>query len=256
MSAMAGSPLLETWQRYWQTRGHEERNALVLHYLPLVRGIAAHLGATLPANVDVEDLASFGLFGLIDAIGRFDPTRGVRFKTFATRRIQGSIIDELRALDWVPRRVRARVKDMSRAQADLEARFGRNASDVEVAEELGVDVDVVWTLRSQIAQGIVGSLGLLDAEAADGVYEAHLPDAGANPEDQVLYESEVAELLADAVMRLPERQRAVLVLYLLEELTLAEIGVVLGLTLTRVCQLQSKLLQQLRAALGYGRVSA
>ncbi len=208
------------------------------------------MGTGLPGHVDVADLVQSGIFGLVDAIEKFEPERGLRFETYAMQRIRGAILDELRAQDWVPRSVRSRAKEVERALERLEGRLQRTATDIEVAGELGM---TLAELREVYAQLQLTSVIALDELIAVGRSESSLaetlPDERVSDPSTVLDRTESRRLLADAVARLTERDRIIVTLYYFENLTLAEIGRVLGVTESRVCQLHTRAVLRLRARL-------
>lgn len=245
---------LTLWRRYQDGHTLAARNDLVVRYAPLVRAVASRVFAGLPNTVERDDLISFGTFGLIDAITKFDLSRKIKFETYATVRIKGSIIDELRSQDWVPRSVRSKAKSIDSAMEDLSIKFGRVPEDAELATFLGLTVADVWVLQSE---GHVKQIGALDEHQGDDDRPSvsdSLFDIGSNPEDIYLV-GEVDELLVAAVDSMGDRAKTILVLYYLEEMTLAQIGDCLGVTESRVCQLQGKLLQSLRGALVDGAVA-
>src|SRR6187200_3005064 len=203
MSTISGGDTQALWQDYRATRDQAVRDRLILTYAPLVKFVAGRLGSSLPSHVDEQDLVSYGLLGLIGAIERFDPDREIKFETYAIARIKGAIIDELRSLDWVPRSVRARAREIERAIVELERSLMRAPTD---------------------------------------------DPAGADPEFS-LEQTELNEALAEAIARLPEREKLVVTLYYYEELTLREIGEVLGVTESRVSQLHTKAILRLKAHL-------
>jgi RNA polymerase sigma factor FliA len=234
----------ELWAAYLAERTRALRDRLVVHYTPLLRAVAHRLGSALPSYVEVADLVQCGVFGLIDAVERFDPERSPRFESYAVSRIRGAIIDELRAQDWVPRTVRGRVRELERAQERLESRLQRAATDAELAEELGLPVQEVRAFGRQVQ--------LISVEALDensgGVSEL-LADDGAPDPMAVVQAAETLRQLAFAVAQLEERDRDVVRLYYLENRTLAEIGRLLGVTESRVCQLHTRLVGRLRGRL-------
>ena len=234
----------ELWAAYLAERTRALRDRLVVHYTPLLRAVAQRLGSALPSYVEVADLVQCGVFGLIDAVERFDPERSPRFESYAVPRIRGAILDELRAQDWVPRTVRGRVRELERAQERLEARLQRAATDVELAEEIGLPVQEVRSLGRQ--QQMI-SVEALD-ENSGGVSEV-LADDGAPDPVAVVQATETLRQLAAAVEQLGERDRTVVRLYYLENRTLAEIGRLLGVTESRVCQLHTRLVGRLRGRL-------
>ncbi len=238
------------WGAYFRGRERAMRDELILHYSPLVKYVAGRMAAGLPGSIEQADLVSYGMFGLIDAIDRFEPDRGLKFETFGIPRIRGAILDELRALDWVPRGVRAKARAVETAFAKLEGTLLRSPTDAELAAELEIsDADL---------QAIFAELSLTGMVALDDLLSHAGAERDAGP-DSVLDRSsapvvafelqEMRQLLTDAIRRLPERERSVLLLYYYEGLTLAEVGQVLGVTESRVCQIHTKAVLHLRARL-------
>ena len=241
------------WQEYRRNRDEKLRDRLILTYAPLVKYVAGRLGSGLPAHVEEGDLVSYGLLGLIGAIERYDPDRDVKFETYAIARIKGSIIDELRALDWVPRSVRARARDIERAVAELESKLGRAPNDDEIAAKLGLTEDELEDSLTEISRSSIAALDELWTVSAGGDQIALIDtiEDTAGPEPQsALAQTELREAMADAIARLPEREKLVVTLYYYEELTLREIGEVLGVTESRVSQLHTKAILRLKARLG------
>jgi RNA polymerase sigma factor for flagellar operon FliA len=224
----------------------------VLAYSPLVKYVAGRIGSGLPAHVQEADLISYGLDGLISAIERFDPGRQVKFETYAITRIRGAIIDELRALDWVPRSVRARAREFERVNAKLEARLRRAPTDDEMAGELHITVPELQDSLLQISNSTMVALDELwtGSDSGDQVslLEA-LPDESAPDPQALLDRVALRERIADALGALPERERMVIALYYYENLTLREIGEVLGVTESRVSQMHTKAVLRLRSKL-------
>lgn len=247
--------LAATWLNFKTYGDLESRNALTLHYQPLVRTVSSKIASRLPKMVDREDLASYGLFGLLDAIEKYDLNRNVKFETYAATRITGSIFDEIRGLDWVPRTVRAKARDVERAQVELHVSLGRPPADQEVATHLGITLVELWAVQTKTEAGVVDTY---DADSSDGIWDVlqmRTPVEADTPE--TLFDTtEVSALLAEAIDLLPQRFKTILTLYYLQGMTLAEIGEVLGVTESRVCQLQSKLLQTLHASLSQGLSAA
>jgi RNA polymerase sigma factor FliA len=241
------------WRQYKTTGDQALRDRLILTYAPLVKYVAGRLGSGLPAHVDEGDLVSYGLLGLIGAIERYDPDRDVKFETYAIARIKGSIIDELRAMDWVPRSVRSRAREIERAIADLEAKLGRAPTDEEIAGKLGLSQEELDDSLSEISRSSIAALDELwtvQGSSGDQVALIDTIEDTQGPEPQsALDQSEVKEMIADAISRLPEREKLVITLYYYEELTLREIGEVLGVTESRVSQLHTKAILRLKARL-------
>jgi RNA polymerase sigma factor FliA len=244
--------LRELWRRYKMEGDESARERLVVAYSPLVKFIAGRMASGLPAHVEEADLISYGLLGLIGAIERFDLEREIKFETFAVARIKGSIIDELRSLDWVPRSVRARARAIEEAHAALEAKVGRAPTDEEMAQRLEMSVDEFRDALLEIANSSVLALDDLwtfaDPEGGSqvSVLDTIQDPSAADPEAEA-QTSELKDRLADAIESLPERERLVIALYYYENLTLREIGDVLGVTESRVSQLHTKAVIALRS---------
>ncbi|MGI9538528.1 MAG: FliA/WhiG family RNA polymerase sigma factor [Miltoncostaeaceae bacterium] len=245
--------LAALWRRFGATRDSNTRERLVLTYAPLAKYVAGRIGSQLPSYIDIEDLTSYGLVGLLDAIDRFEPSRGVKFETFALTRIRGAIIDELRSLDWAPRALRHRQRQLMRAMASIEQREGRPATDDELASSLEVDVSELDGLLAEIASSSMVALEEVFATAGgdderfslgDAIEDVSSPDPSAASEHAA-----IRDLLADAIVRLPERERIVVSLYHYDNLSLREIGDVLGVTESRASQLRTKAIMRLRSAL-------
>lgn len=238
------------WSVYKTTHDRSARDRLIVHYSPLVKYVAGRVAIGLPQNVEQSDLVSYGVFGLIDAIEKFDITRNIKFETYAIARIKGAIIDELRSIDWVPRSVRAKARSVERAYNKLETRFGRTPTDAELAEELRITEAELQVIFHQVS--FVG-VAALDDIVAVGIGERgeaqtlgdSIPDRSQGP--VAAFETEeTKQLLAKAINRLQDREKMVLTLYYYEGLTLAEIGEILGVTESRVCQIHTKAVLQLR----------
>ncbi len=244
--------LRELWRRYKTDGDEQARERLVVGYSPLVKFIAGRMAAGLPSHVEESDLISYGLLGLIGAIERFDPEREIKFETFAAARVKGAIIDELRSLDWVPRSVRARARAVEKAHAELEAKLGRSPSDEELAESLEMTVEEFQGALLEIANSSVLALDDLSTYA-DPEGNSHISildtiqDPGAVDPENELQAVELKERLADAIEALGERERLVIALYYYENLTLREIGEVLGVTESRVSQLHTRAVIALRS---------
>jgi RNA polymerase sigma factor for flagellar operon FliA len=243
------------WVTFRATADRTARDQLIVHYSPLVKYVAGRVAAGFPHNVEAADLVSYGIFGLIDAIERYDPDRGARFETYAIARIRGAIVDELRSLDWVPRSIRAKARGLELAYQRIEARLKRSPTDRELAEELGLTKRRFDSLLAQLARQGIAALD--DVLPSNGEWREHstlgelLADGADGP--MALYEwNETRRQLASSVNALPERERVVLTLYYYENLTLADIGSVLGVTESRVSQIHTKAVLHLRARLAAG----
>lgn len=236
------------WAEYAESRDPSLRETLILKYVPLVRYVASRVGAGAPSHVEHQDLVQYGIFGLINAIDRFDLAHGVKFETYAVTRIRGAIIDELRTLDWVPRSVRSQTRQLDRARESLQSALNREPTDEELAGELEVPIEQVWMMRAEAsAAGSVGSLNEVDSwpEGEEG-REIEPVDATADdPVLQVEMERTI-ELIAEAIALLPEKEKIVACLYYREGLKLAEIGKLLGVTQTRVCSVYTSAAQMIR----------
>jgi RNA polymerase sigma factor FliA len=247
--------LRDLWRRYKDEGDERARERLVVAYSPLVKFIAGRMASGLPSHVEEGDLISYGLLGLIGAIERFDPGREIKFETFAVARVKGAIIDELRSLDWVPRSVRARARDVEKANAKLEAKLQRSPTEEEMAKELKITVEEFQNALLEIANSSVLALDDLwtfaDPEGGGGqisVLDTITDPNAVDPESEA-QSSELKDRLADAIESLPERERLVIALYYYENLTLREIGEVLGVTESRISQLHTKAVLRLKSRL-------
>jgi len=250
---MAGEPdIRAVWVEYRKSGDKALRDRLIVTYAPLVKYVAGRLGSGLPAHVEEADLVSYGLLGLIGAIERYEPDRDIKFETYAMSRIRGAILDELRSLDWVPRSVRSRAREIERAITALEASLGRAPTDEEIAGKVGITTDELEESLADIARSSIGALDELWTVSGDGS-QVSLLDTLEDPESvrpaDALDETELRETLADAIARLPEREKVVITLYYYEELTLREIGEVLGVTESRISQLHTKAVLRLKSRL-------
>lgn len=242
--------LAELWRTFKATGAPAVREKLILHYSPLVKYVAGRVGVGLPPNIEQADLVSYGIFGLIDAIEKFDIERSIKFETYAISRVRGAIIDELRAIDWIPRSVRHKAREVERAYAELEGQLHRTPTEAEVAEHMDIAVGDLHQIFSQVSYVNVVALDELLNVGGEKGDKLTLVDtlADKHAEDPVLaFEGEETKyLLARAINQLPEREKIVVTLYYYEGLTLAEIGQVLGVTESRICQMHTKAVLQLR----------
>jgi RNA polymerase sigma factor FliA len=245
--------LKELWRKYKQNGDMSARERLVVAYSPLVKYVAGRTGANLPSHVEDADLISYGLVGLIEAMDRYDADREVRFETFAMQRIRGAIIDELRSLDWVPRSVRSRAREIEKANSKLENKLGRVPTDAELAETLGItDQELQDSLISISNSSVLAleELWMVPDSSGDKVALLDtIKDENAPDPQGALDNVDLREQLASAIQTLPERETLVIALYYFEQLTLREIGEVLGVTESRVSQLHSKAVLRLRSRL-------
>jgi RNA polymerase sigma factor for flagellar operon FliA len=240
------------WHRFKSTGEDDAREKLILHYAPLVKYVASRVATGLPASVEQADLVSYGMFGLIDALTKFEPGRGNKFETYAIPRIKGAIIDELRAMDWVPRSIRFKAREIEKAHTDLESMLKRQPTEQEMAERLGITRRELHDVVSQVSFVSVLALDELVSVGADRGEQVSLidtlADRGIDPTSGV-ESQETRGLLAAAINELSEREKIVVTLYYFEGLTLAEIGQILGVTESRVCQIHTKAVGGLRGQL-------
>ena len=251
--AEAQSAVVAMWAAYKSSGDAHLRERLILHYSPLVKYVAGRVGMGLPPNVEHADLVSYGIFGLIDAIDKFDLERAIKFETYAISRIRGAIIDELRSIDWIPRSVRSKSREVERAYASLEAELHRSPTEAEVAARLEISLGDLHQIFSKVSYANVVALDELihvGGERGDSLSLVDtLEDHRAEDPVQAFESQETKYLLSRAVNLLPEREKIVVTLYYYEGLTLAEIGRVLGVTESRICQMHTKAVMQLRAKL-------
>jgi RNA polymerase sigma factor for flagellar operon FliA len=241
------------WKDYKRTSSPDLRNRLVEQYLPLVRYIAERVACKLPKSVDVDDLTSAGIFGLFDAIDGFDMGRNVKFQTYCATRIRGAILDELRSMDWVPRLIRSRAHKLENATRELEAQLGRYPTDKEIADHLGISVAEYEEMVREASAAVMLSLNKSWSDDDDDRESGRsdlMEDERAPDPLQSLQREELKRKIIDS---LDETQRLVVVLYYYEELTMKEIGAVLDLSESRVCQIHSKIVNRLHGQLKHLR---
>ena len=233
----------------YTAKGQLDRNTLIRQYQPLVRKLAHHMMAKLPANVEVDDLIQVGLIGLTEALSRFEATQGVQFETFATQRIRGAMLDELRENDWVSRDTRKSQKEIEESMRRLEHRLGRTPLESEIAADLGMSLADYQSLLSKVRgsqlvylEDMVGS----DSDDEDTFLDRHLGDVDANPLN-VLRDLRLRQALVAAIKNLPEREQYIMSMYYEQDMNLKEIAAVLDVTESRVCQLHSQSIARLRA---------
>ena len=245
--------LRDLLRRYKSNGEIQARERMVVAYSPMVKYVSGRMASGLPAHVEEADLISYGLVGLISAIERFDLEREIKFETYAITRIKGAIIDELRALDWVPRSVRAKAREIERANTKLEHQLQRAPTDEEMATELKITTDEFQEALLQISNSTVAALDELwtvgdssgdQVSLLDTIQDERAPDPAA-----AVDQTDLRDRVADAISRLPEREKLVIALYYYENLTLREIGEVLGVTESRVSQLHTKAVLRLRGRL-------
>ena len=242
----------ELWKRYRKSPDPRIRDYFVRQYAPLVKYVAGKVATGMPHNVDFDDLVGYGVFGLFDAIGKFDPTKHVKFKTYAVTRIRGAIFDELRSIDWVPRSVRQKAREVEDTVRQLESSLGRSASDKEIADSMGMSLDEFQQTMVKISGTAVLSLNDVwytgDENDRVSIAESIESPASLNPET-IVEKDEIKRVIVDAIKELPDKEKKVLVLYYYEDLTLKEIGQVLEVTESRISQLHTKAILRLRSRL-------
>jgi RNA polymerase sigma factor for flagellar operon FliA len=242
----------ELWLAYKKTRDPKIRETFIKQYAPLVKYVAGKVAVGMPHNVEFDDLVGFGTFGLLDAIEKFDPGKNVKFKTYAVTRIRGAIFDELRSIDWVPRSVRQKTKELEDTIGSLEAQLGRTATDQEIAQALGMTEDEFLKTMMRISGTSILSLNDVwfsgDENDKVSIGESIEAPSSLNP-DIIVEKDEIRRIIIEAINELPDKEKKVLVLYYYEDLTLKEIGQVLEVTESRVSQLHTKAILRLRAKL-------
>jgi RNA polymerase sigma factor for flagellar operon FliA len=241
-------------QKILQPMGHSnaDRDALILAHLPQIKYIAQRISTKLPSHVELNDLVSAGILGLLDAIDKFDPDRGVKFKTYAELRIKGAILDSLRNLDWAPRSLRKKSKDLEKVYRELEQRLGRPATDREVCDAMEISLEEFYELVDQIKGLNLGSfqeLGPQDDDKNSEPLVKYVPDAPQMDPFFLFHKTEIQSILGTAIDTLPKKERLVVSLYYFDELTMKEIGKVLGVNESRVSQLHTKAMLRLRTKL-------
>lgn len=250
----AGEKQLQMWWTHYKETGESgAREQLVLEYLHLVKYVAGRMAISLPSTVEYDDLVSYGVFGLFDAIEKYDNSRGVKFESYASTRIRGSILDGLRAADWVPRSVRHKARQLARTMSQLEDKFGRPATDEEVQRAMGISADEYQQLLQDVAATTLLSLDEPWSTGGPDGEKLRLADMVADDDQEnpasIAVREAILGVLAEAIEELPQRERLVITLYYFEELTLKEIGKVLDVSESRVSQLHTKALSRLRGKL-------
>ena len=237
------------WEKYTKNPTQEMREQIIIEYAPLVKIVAGRLSMYLGGNVEYEDLVSYGVFVLIDAIDKFDTNKDVKFETYASLRIRGSILDQIRKMDWIPRTVRQRQRKIDEAIKSLEARTGKTPTDEMLAEELGVSGEELLSWQSQLKVTNVVSLNEFVESGNEPVMDAKGNFRFAQPEE-VIAETELKRMLKDAMQLLTEKEQKVILLYYYEDLTLKEISRVLEVSESRISQLHTKALQKMKKKMG------
>ncbi len=242
----------ELWEHYKKSRDPKVRDFFVKKYAPLVKYVAGKVAIGMPNNVEFDDLVGYGVFGLFDAIEKFDPDKHVKFKTYAVTRIRGAIFDELRSIDWVPRSVRQKTREVEETIRKLESSLGRAATDREIARDMKIDLKEFQQIMLKISGTSVLSLNEVWYTGEDNdkisIVESIESPSSFNP-DTIVEKEEIKRVIVEAIHELPEKEKKVLILYYYEDLTLKEIGEVLEVTESRISQLHTKAIMRLRAKL-------
>jgi RNA polymerase sigma factor for flagellar operon FliA len=251
-NSVEGKTEEELWQEYRKTRDPKIREDFIKQYAPLVKYVAGKVAVGMPHNVEFDDLVGFGVFGLLDAIEKFEPDKNVKFKTYAVTRIRGAIFDELRSIDWVPRSVRQKTREVEEAIGSLEAQLGRTATDQEIASSMGLDEDEYLKILLKISGTSILSLSDVwfsgDENDKVSIGDSIESPSSLNP-DVIVERDEIRRVIVEAIGELPDKEKKILVLYYFEDLTLKEIGQVLDVTESRVSQLHTKAILRLRSKL-------
>lgn len=235
----------DLWEKYAKSKDQKLREELILNYLYLVKYIAGRLYVSYNNNVEYDDLVSYGMFGLIDAIDKYEFSRGVKFETYAHLRIRGAIIDYLREIDWIPRTVRQKAKELEKAYTEVELEKGSNATDKDIAEKLGItESELQKRIQSMTSYSVVSLDEYLD-QHRENTIDLYNEDSS-NPTSRLEAE-EFKNSLAEAISSLPEKEKKIITLYYFEELTYKEIGAVLSISESRVSQLHTKAILKLKA---------
>ena len=250
-----GVPENLLWQQYYKTQDIEIRDKIINQYAPLVKYVAGKVSAGLPPSVSFNDLVSFGTFGLLDAINKFDPNKHVKFKTYAVTRIRGAIFDELRAMDWIPRSVRQKAREINEQIEYLEFRYGRSPTDNELAQSLNMSQEefnqTMLKINSTSLLSLNDVLSVSEDESLARIETVRSPNRY-QPEE-VIERQVIRQAIVDAINQLPEKEKMILVFYYYEDLTLKEIGALMKVTESRVSQLHTRAVTRLRNILSNQR---
>jgi len=241
----------ELWKEYKRTKNLKLREELIFKYAATVKYIAGKIAINTPPQVEFDDLVSYGILGLIDAIEKYDPTLGIRFKTYAVNRIKGAIIDEIRIMDWIPRSLRQKAKQLEKTYGELEYKYGRPATDKEIAEALQISEEELAQLLAKVSGASLISLNdvwYLNGDEKIVVGETIESPPERRP-DATLEQNEMKQYLIEALNRLPEKEKEVIILYYYDDLTLKEISKIIGLTESRISQLHTQAILRLKGYL-------
>lgn len=243
---------LKLWRKYLKGKDADIREFFTIKYSPLVKYVAGKVAIGMPHNVEFDDLVSYGSFGLLDAIEKFDPNREIKFKTYAMTRIRGAIFDELRSIDWIPRSIRQKARQIEEVISVLENRMGHTVEDEDIANEMGISTTELQKLLTQISGTSIVSLNDVwfmgdDNDQVSFIDTIESPE-NLNP-DSLIEREEIKSVIVEAIKLLPDKEKKVIVLYYYEDLTLKEIGEVLEVTESRISQLHTKAIMRLRGKL-------
>lgn len=240
---------IKLWEEYSKKRTPQLQEKIIIEYAGLVKLVAGRLSMYLGNNVEYDDLVGYGTFGLIDAIDKYDYTKGVKFETYASLRIRGAILDQIRKMDWIPRSVRQKQRKLDQAYQNLEQRYGRAVNDEELAEELDISVDELESWQNQTKITNVISLDEFMEQGAEAKVEQNLSSDYSQP-DKIIERNELKDLIVQSLETLTEKEKKVIIFYYYEELTLKEISKILEVSESRISQLHTKALQKMRVKLG------
>jgi len=237
------------WEDYARQKRPEQREQIILEYAPLVKVVAGRLSMYLGYSVEYEDMVSYGIFGLIDAIDKFNMMKEVKFETYASLRIRGAILDQIRRMDWIPRTIRQRQKQIDTVMKDIELREGREATDEEIAAGLGITPDELLDWQSQFKADSIISLNEYVEQGSD-ISTEKVNTAPFDTPEKVIERSELRDMLEQALVLLTEKERKVILLYYYEDLTLKEISQVLEVSESRISQLHTRAIQKMKSKMG------
>lgn len=249
MSVSALQRQQELWNKYSESKGPALKEQLIIEYADLVKYVAGRLSIYFGSNVEYDDLVGYGVFGLIDAIDKFDLSKKVKFETYASLRIRGAIIDSIREQDWAPRSLRKKGKELEKAYFEIENELGHSASDQEVAEKLGISTDELNKLLQEVNMSQMISLEDFLEQNHETGFDPLSLDRDTNQPEQRMEVVELKETLSEAIEKLPEKERTVVTLYYYEELTLKEISLIMKVSESRISQLHTKAIMRMRGKL-------
>ena len=253
--ALNKKELEKLWKDFKEKGSIEAKDVIIVHYLGLVRLVAGRMAMNSPPQVDKDDLIGWGVLGLLDAVEKFDPAQKASFETYASTRIRGSIIDQIRSLDWAPRSLRRKARELSQASARLMDKLGRKPSDMELAGEMGIGESDLFELTTEIHGAYILSLEAKisnDPETGETSLGDIMSDTTSPSPEEIVLRKEKEEHLAEAIEKLSANERHVITLYYFDELTLKEVGEVLGLSESRICQIHRSVIKKMKQRLQPG----